>query len=1294
MAINKIDKSSVNDISKIGKKPVINKKPVVDNTPSKLDVKEIETQDTSVSVAANVDIDDFAEKPAEQKVETPVVVPDNTENEPKEVAQNQNAKEVPAQEQQVGTAEKTDQPNKTNAPDEPVKQTVQEEVQPERSSDLNELLSKEEIQKIYDEITNAISDPAQREQALKNTGINFSVLFEDKSKRNDAGNNDGNPIESAIQKANDWAEKAVADAKEWVKNAAADTVEWVENAVEDVEEWLKNAAGNTGEWIENAVNNVGEWIKNVANAPGEWLQNAVNDTGDWIQNAVDNVEEWLKNAANNTGEWIENAANDVGNWLKNAAGNVGDFFKNIFSGKKEPDEKISVENQTVEAANILETNPVDNDIKVQTVEELRNAAPGNISENAGENSTLVSFETVQDSIRKQLGDVIFEQDGDKKYQIKSSDGQEVLGYFCIDDLTGMYAGRITNGNKYATSWYEIDTEGKIKKTDSQVVADEFFQDFANEYDKETGKFKEDGNFSNGMEDVINYLNSSPELAKVAVGAIALACKVDKKDLAGSLVKDLINSNILDSEGKLKDYVSVLAEYLGEESEKGYEDNKVVASWQLESVVTNLLEKTGNTDLLRNLNQNQNLNMDTLAYLVGAADTREDESIYDVFRSKNTQSVDGELFDKYTQQGKTGDCWLLSSLITSVNNEQMKGLVENLVTIDEQNKIYTVTINGENYSYTFEELGMAKDLSRGDADVRAFEMAVRDIESKRGQNFNNGGTLYDFVVDITGGNTDDLDISRKDIMHGQVEKSFEQAMQEIKSGDYLIMCHSPYKNNDVTVYDENGNKVIAVKDKDGTEHSFVGGHGYAVLGADDEYVYIKNPWNSNQKLKITIEDYKKLGYASVSVEKFKGLIEQANKNAEMHKEQMDYYNELIESYGDKEITKADMDKIISALADKGIDYYKDIAKANNPYSDDAQGEKSANYQAVEDNAKPNILYSYRADGTVSKKEQFEYDENGNVTRETVIEYNSDGSIMTNLKKSYTYDEQGNMVRGYSEYAYGNQQPSSYSQTKFDSEGNQITVNYSFSTHEEMSRTVVDKDGNKSVSSYADGSSRVIEYQTVDGNKVPKSDITYDENNEVVSDYEYNNDGTINHLTNYSNDERGYRYKYYTDGKTGEREIVQITNGKGETFVIKNYVNSAGSLDWDKLEEDGWGISLSGEVAQYAFEDLKNGASIEEIMIKYRRLNQIMKTYNSSSGDNFGVSWEPWRIGGGGYLPDGTYSPIAETSGEYGHIAQGFLGVGMHEGGQGGSLVQDSFSSFGSGGASSGGTQLVPADFYFH
>ena len=42
----------------------------------------------------------------------------------------------------------------------------------------------------------------------------------------------------------------------------------------------------------------------------------------------------------------------------------------------------------------------------------------------------------------------------------------------------------------------------------------------------------------------------------------------------------------------------------------------------------------------------------------------------------------------------------------------------------------------------------------------------------------------------------------------------------------------------------------------------------------------------------------------------------------------------------------------------------------------------------------------------------------------------------------------------------------------------------------------------------------------------------------------------------------------------------------------------------------------------------------------------------------------------------------------------LGVGMHEGGQGGLLVRDSFSSFGSGGASSGGTQLVPGKFYFH
>jgi len=55
--------------------------------------------------------------------------------------------------------------------------------------------------------------------------------------------------------------------------------------------------------------------------------------------------------------------------------------------------------------------------------------------------------------------------------------------------------------------------------------------------------------------------------------------------------------------------------------------------------------------------------------------------------------------------------------------------------------------------------------------------------------------------------------------------------------------------------------------------------------------------------------------------------------DIYNKQMKYYNELLESYGDKELTKDDIKNIIAALAERGIDYYKDIAKTNNPYNDD-------------------------------------------------------------------------------------------------------------------------------------------------------------------------------------------------------------------------------------------------------------------------------------------------------------------------------------------------------------------------
>ena len=812
----------------------------------------------------------------------------------------------------------------------------------------------------------------------------------------------------------------------------------------------------------------------------------------------------------------------------------------------------------------------------------------------------------------------------------------------------------------------------------------FFNNFANEYNPQTGKFKEDGHFPNGIEDIYKYLNDNPDLAMQVLGAIA-------NESGGRLPLDFIETFYSADDREIRAFIDCLSSY-GPKNEDGTPQSNNLAE-NLEYILASVLENEGYSDLAKDLFSNGNYNNDVFLEVVQFLGYRKYEN-----DGNNGVNVNGDISDENTNQQSTGDCWYLASLISAMNNDEVNEAIKSLVTVEDG--IYTVILDGKKYSYTLQQLGIADELSKGDADVRAFEMAMRTRMWSEGLRFQSND-LFTFAAAFAG-NYGDNDSAYTSIHPGD---DITKILEQIKSGNYLAQCGLESgengKNDDIInsikVYDENGNEI-----------DFKGNHAYSVVNADDEFVYLRNPHNKDQLLKISIEDFKKLNCQTVNANTFKQWVEWSKEDAEQQQidEKMEYYNQLLAAYGDKELTQEDIDAIIAALKEKGIDYYKDIlgkdnensVNGENNYSSsatdssgvetvtttDKNGNKTeTQYEIINGKKVPTQIVITGKDGSVSKTEQFEYNANGNMTRESVIEYKSDGSIMTNLQKSYTYDEQGNMIRGYSQYSYGNQPPSTYSQTKVDGEGNQITVTYSFSTHEEISRTLVDKEGNKTVLN-ADGSSRVTEYQTVDGNKVKKSDITYDKNGEVVSDYEYNNDGTLNNVTNYSTDEAGNKYKYYLDCATGKRELVQVTNKKGETFVIKNYLNSEGGLDWDKLREDGWGISLSGELAKYAFADLQNGATIEEIIIKYR--------YAKSNGGNSGVSWEPWKTGEGGYLPDGTYSPIATN--EWGSVMNSVLGVGMHEGGQGGSLVRDSFSSFGSGGASSGGTQLVPGKFYFH
>jgi len=318
------------------------------------------------------------------------------------------------------------------------------------------------------------------------------------------------------------------------------------------------------------------------------------------------------------------------------------------------------------------------------------------------------------------------------------------------------------------------------------------------------------------------------------------------------------------------------------------------------------------------------------------------------------------------------------------------------------------------------------------------------------------------------------------------------------------------------------------------------------------------------------------------------------------EKMDFYNSLLnKDLSDEEIKQA--------LAEAGIDYEKDIKTYEGDYNHNAtEYEIVHNKQSKEDvfYEKQNINGQEVTTATIFR------DANGNITQEERVEYDANGKRIGST--NYLYDANGRVLQN--------------SETKFDENGKIVSIS--------DCRTTYDKEGKiaSSVSieaKYKDGqlsAENKIEYDK-DGNIKTRTTTSnnYDKKGNLISSLvsEYEGDGiapSAIYITNRDKqgnlitdkidpksgkkiaksmvDPSGNTYNYKADAGTDSGfELTSVTNKNNETFVIKDYMNNDGILDWKKLQQDGWGTSLTGDSAQKAFADLLNGASVDEIIAKY-------------------------------------------------------------------------------------------------
>ena len=92
-------------------------------------------------------------------------------------------------------------------------------------------------------------------------------------------------------------------------------------------------------------------------------------------------------------------------------------------------------------------------------------------------------------------------------------------------------------------------------------------------------------------------------------------------------------------------------------------------------------------------------------------------------SEVTEKVNGKI-DKDFSQGDAGDCWLLAAIKSISMKEKGQKVLNDSIKIDKNGDV-TVTLKGghKSYKFTQKEIAARTDLSLGDMDVRAIEMAV-------------------------------------------------------------------------------------------------------------------------------------------------------------------------------------------------------------------------------------------------------------------------------------------------------------------------------------------------------------------------------------------------------------------------------------------------------------------------------------------------------------------------------------------------------------------------------------------
>lgn len=227
----------------------------------------------------------------------------------------------------------------------------------------------------------------------------------------------------------------------------------------------------------------------------------------------------------------------------------------------------------------------------------------------------------------------------------------------------------------------------------------------------------------------------------------------------------------------------------------------------------------------------------------------------VGKSSSSVEVNGKI-DKNYEQGRTGDCWLLASIKGIARNPKGLKILNDSIKVNSNGSV-TVHLKGVDKTYVIskKELNNATELSSGDGDVRALEIAVNrylreDYKYHNGEDASIDGNREITAYKILTGKSSHffpLDSNGDHILNPEFygeEPISDDLIDEFNDKD-KITCVSSHGDK----------KEIQVNTSSNTKGRLVTKHAYNVSHADKHFVYLINPWDTSVELKVDRKTFK-------------------------------------------------------------------------------------------------------------------------------------------------------------------------------------------------------------------------------------------------------------------------------------------------------------------------------------------------------------------------------------------------------------------------------------------------------